>query len=368
MKILQRYVGWSFVKFNMLILIFLMTIVSFCNMVSDLGDVNHGSYGFLQLFLYTLMTLPNWLYPLFPMICLLASILSLGQLASKSELIVMRAAGISRHQIAWMVLRMGFVLTLIAFVIGEGVTPALTREATMNRTIAMDGKAAVVPIAGGWLHIGNHFINVGEVPNLSGDIWKNVSIYTFGSDQQLLTMMYAAEVDYQEGVWHADHAAVSNLTYQGDQVVQSQSEQDVPDLILPDINIKPEMVRTAFENDAATDPSLLTLKQLNQLVHYKKTNDLSYSAIQLSLWQRLLQPVETLIMIFLAVPFVFGSLRHASMGVRLTVGVVVGFIFYLLTQYVGFLSLVYNVSPIISASLPLLLIVLFALFLIRKRF
>jgi lipopolysaccharide export system permease protein len=107
---------------------------------------------------------------------------------------------------------------------------------------------------------------------------------------------------------------------------------------------------------------------LNQLVDYKKTNDLSYSAIQLSLWQRLLRPVETLIMIFLAVPFVFGSLRHASMGVRLTVGVVVGFIFYLLTQYVGFLSLVYNVSPIISASLPLLLIILFALFLIRKRF
>ena len=73
-------------------------------------------------------------------------------------------------------------------------------------------------------------------------------------------------------------------------------------------------------------------------------------------------------MIFLAVPFVFGSLRNASMGLRLVVGVTIGFVFYLLIQYIGILSLILSVSPIMGAGLPMVLFAVMGLVMIGKRF
>ena len=59
-------------------------------------------------------------------------------------------------------------------------------------------------------------------------------------------------------------------------------------------------------------------------------------------------------MMLLAIPFIFGPLREVSMGVRMVSGVAVGFCFYLLNQFFGPISLVYQFSPILAALLPTL--------------
>ena len=58
-------------------------------------------------------------------------------------------------------------------------------------------------------------------------------------------------------------------------------------------------------------------------------------------------------MICIAVPFVFGSMRSAGMSVRVIVGLVFGFGFFVLNQVIGTISLALQVPPLLAAGLPL---------------
>jgi lipopolysaccharide export system permease protein len=59
-------------------------------------------------------------------------------------------------------------------------------------------------------------------------------------------------------------------------------------------------------------------------------------------------------MILLALPFVFGQLRSSTMGFRMFIWVMVGFVFYVLNQFVGPMSIVYQIPPALAAILPTL--------------
>ncbi len=87
---------------------------------------------------------------------------------------------------------------------------------------------------------------------------------------------------------------------------------------------------------------------------------------QLSYWQRVLQPLASLVMMFLAIPFVFGPLRSVTTSLRLLMGIIVGFAFYITNQLFPPLSQVLNFPPYLAAVLPILIFAGFGVFLLRR--
>lgn len=81
---------------------------------------------------------------------------------------------------------------------------------------------------------------------------------------------------------------------------------------------------------------------------------MSASTFKLAFWQRLVQPFAALVMIMLAIPFIFGPLRSVTMGLRIVTGAAVGFAFYLLNQFFGPFCLVYQIPVFLGAILPTL--------------
>jgi lipopolysaccharide export system permease protein len=113
--------------------------------------------------------------------------------------------------------------------------------------------------------------------------------------------------------------------------------------------IDPRLLRISLNT-----PDEMTLTQLSDYINYQKHNHLVPTVYQLSFWQRVLQPVASLVMMFLAVPFVFGSLRSMTTSLRLLAGIIVGFAFYLCNQLFPPLSQVLHFPPYLAAMLPLL--------------
>jgi len=73
-------------------------------------------------------------------------------------------------------------------------------------------------------------------------------------------------------------------------------------------------------------------------------------------------------MINLSVLFVFGALRSVTMGLRILMGVVLGFSFYMFNQLFGPISLVYQFPPVLAAATPILIfLVIFIVLLIRMK-
>ena len=69
----------------------------------------------------------------------------------------------------------------------------------------------------------------------------------------------------------------------------------------------------------------------------------------------------------MALSFIFGPLRSVAMGVRVVTGISFGFIFYVLDQIFGPLTLVYGIPPIIGALLPSASFFLISLWLMMRK-
>ena len=76
----------------------LQIFILFVDQLDDLGKVD---YGIVQAAFFVLLQMPYQVYLFFPMASLLGCLIGLGVMANHSELIVMRAAGMSIGQITW---------------------------------------------------------------------------------------------------------------------------------------------------------------------------------------------------------------------------------------------------------------------------
>jgi lipopolysaccharide export system permease protein len=103
------------------------------------------------------------------------------------------------------------------------------------------------------------------------------------------------------------------------------------------------------------EPESMSVRELTRYIDYLTRNGLESDRHQLALWLRLSAPLAGLVMLFLAVPFVFGSLRNVGAGQRLLVGVMVGIGFQLLVQILSHTGQVYGIHPVVSAFAPILL-------------
>ncbi|MDH5777976.1 MAG: LptF/LptG family permease, partial [Gammaproteobacteria bacterium] len=112
MKILDLYIGKSVlvgVFFVFLVLLALDTLIGFA---SESDYIGYKQYTFWHALGYVLLLMPQHMYELFPMITLLGSIVSLGALANSSELVVIRAAGVSTYSLIFSVMKTAFLLML----------------------------------------------------------------------------------------------------------------------------------------------------------------------------------------------------------------------------------------------------------------
>ncbi|MFX8926233.1 LptF/LptG family permease, partial [Acinetobacter baumannii] len=72
-------------------------------------------------------------------------------------------------------------------------------------------------------------------------------------------------------------------------------------------------------------------------------------------WHRIIQPFASLVMMLLALPFIFGPLRQTSNSIRLVIGLVIGFCFYYANQFFGPIVLLFHWPALLGALLPSLL-------------
>jgi len=125
------------------------------------------------------------------------------------------------------------------------------------------------------------------------------------------------------------------------------------------------MVDPGLLSFVTLDPNLLPSWGLYRYVKFMRENGQSATRFEVAFWSKVLTPFVTLAMLFLSVPFVFGSLRTVGIGQRVFVGVMVGGGFYLLTRISSYMSLVYGLDPLLTSALPGVLMLALAFWLSR---
>ena len=107
---------------------------------------------------------------------------------------------------------------------------------------------------------------------------------------------------------------------------------------------------------------------LYQYVRYLEDNGLDSAIYEQAFWGKVVTPIVTAVMVFLAMPFVFGPLRSVSIGHRIMAGTLVGVGFHIINQMFSYMGLVFGLGPIVGAFLPVGLAFIAGCLMLRRVF
>ncbi|MGP1956352.1 MAG: LPS export ABC transporter permease LptG [Arsenophonus sp. NC-PE1-MAG3] len=354
--VLDKYIGRVILSSILMTLFMLVSLSGIIKFIEQLRKVGDGDYTTWSAGVFTLLTVPRDIEVFFPMVSLLGTLLGLGTLATRSELVVMQAAAFSRLQVSMSVMKTTIPLVILAIIIGELVAPSAEQWARNYRAEKIIGRSLMVTDRGLWAKDGMNFIHIQRI--IDKNKIKEISIYQFNSQKKLQAILFAVSGRYNTNTqqWQLSHVYKS-LINNGKEISSSQN-------LLMDwkTNLNPEKLGVVF-----LDPDSLAIRGLYKYVKYLKESGQEASVYQLSMWKKILSPLSITVMMLMALLFIFGPLRSVVMGVRVLIGISGGFIFYLLNEGFGNISLVYGIPPLIGAMLPSILFLGFSVLLLIRR-
>lgn len=353
MKLLNRYIAINIMTSTAMVMAVMLGVVVFVKLMGQFNHMDNTHYGVWKALQHVGLLLPKYQYMLLPMVCLLGSLLGLGGLASHHELEAMRAAGMSIQQITKAVLQGALVIIVISMMLGEGVAPFSAKHASKLKLIAMSAGQAMPSAQGIWVRDGNMFIKANQV--LGSHELRGILRYHFGPGQRLQKVDFAKRGVFTGGQWQLFD--IEETVFDKDGKVQIAHH----DKLLWQVHLAPKIL--SLSKIKSDDQSLW---QLMIGIYYGRDHGVHTAKLQYHLWKRLTVPFASIVMIFLGVPFMFGPLRSKTMGFRLVVGVVMGFAFYILNEFLGSLSLVHALPPFLAAWLPLWLFMGVGLAIMRR--
>jgi lipopolysaccharide export system permease protein len=334
-RLIARHVLYS----TLLVLNVLVAIAVFFVMIDGLKDYGKASFGMLALIKYVILKQPQQVYQLAPIAALIGAMMGLSTLALNSELIAMRAAGVSVARIVGSTLKIGLVFAAIIVLVGEYVVPASENLAQTGRAKAL-AQALQKKSSGIWLRSDASFVNIGEVlPDLS---LLRMNIYDFDAHMHLRMQISARRAAYDGDKWWLDDVRESTIV--GNEAVLTR-------------NIPREEWRSALTPEVASvfavQPESLSIQQLHYYIGHLQQNNQDTRNFQLVFWQKVFTPLATLVMMLLATPFVFRQVRSGGMSSRVFIGIMLGLVFMIFDQSLGYFGLLYALPPFVGALLPI---------------
>ena len=308
--------------------------------MGELGSLKDG-YGAMDALVYVLWSAPHYMYEVLPISALIGAVLGLGTLASNSELIVMRASGISLWSIVGWVMRSAMLLVILSFALSQWVIPYTNEQAKSAKSHR--AAAELGEVKGYWTREGQRYIYI-DYANSQGQL-RNVQMVDFDSDYRMKAILNAEQGQFIEnGQWQLNEASQMDVFEQGNSRLIETPTQQVA------LALQPKYVHMV-----TIDPEDLSPGQLVSFMGYMHEYSQVPKTYLLAFWQKVASPFALLALVLVACSFIFGPLRQHSMGFRLVIALFIGLGFYYIQDFLGYASLVYSPSPAWFVFLPIVL-------------
>jgi len=312
-----------------------------------------ANYQILDAVYFLIATIPRRIYDYLPLGIFMGCLIGLGTLGKNSELVVLRAAGVSTFRIFYAAFKPALVAIIIGVMIGENVAPYTEKVAQSRKAIAQGASQNIRSEDGLWHREGSSYFHFNAVePN---GVLHGITIQEFDSQQQLIKSVFAERAIYQRKHWLLEN--VSESRFESRQHITTNMYTSYP--LTTDLS-------PALLSVLMVKPENLSVTGLYSYIHYLRSQSLNTSEFSLAFWKKVLQPLSTAALVLIAITFVFGPLRSVTMGFRIFCGLIVGLVFKYLQDLLGPSSLVFGFEPIYATLVPIALCLLAGLALLRQ--
>ncbi len=352
--ILRRYVATNLALGWLTVLLVVGAVFGLIAFITEL-ERTRFDYDALAVAHYTLLTLPQQLVALAPVIVLLGSILALANLDRFNELTIICCAGVSRRSLLLAIALPTLLVMLLLWASLEYVTPRLHQYAEQHRHSLRFRGDIRLPDGGVWSRSGRRYIHLGSMTR--GGVPGAIEIFDFHEDGRLLRSLRANRAEVLSGRrWVLKNVREKALE---EGVFVSRS--------LPELEVERMWSASELPSLSLT-PDSMTLSVLWQYSHYLHDNGQPWSYYLGAFWQKLLLPLTTGAMVLLATPISasLGSRRNQNFGANMGIGALVGILFYLGAQIIYALGQLLAINVAVVALIPTIIVASVAAFLLRR--
>jgi lipopolysaccharide export system permease protein len=352
---LGGYIVRTVLGYTALVMLVLAALGALFLFIGQQDDIGTGTYTASQAMLFVALNLPSYLFQLLPVAALIGALLGLGNLARGSELVAMRAAGVTTLRFcAWLGVA-GLILAVVLAAVGEYVAPPLEKYGRQLKAFSKHNEFSFAGNHGAWLRDGDAIISLQQ--QSAGATYGGVQVFRFDDRRRLLSVGRAesARVD-EENRWQLEGFVETRFVDGGTEVGRSPLHP----------------LRSTLSADllglAVVEPESLGVRDLRAYIAHLHRNDLDADAFEIALWSRVSRLATMMLVVLLALPFAMGPMRSTGQGARAVIGILIGAGFVLLSQTLESSGRLLDLPPLLVAWGPtVLLAALTATLLVRAR-
>jgi LPS export ABC transporter permease LptG/LPS export ABC transporter permease LptF len=350
--ILDRYVAASYLRFLLLAVVALVGIFYISTFIDQSDKVFKGTATWGALLQYFRYATPQWVYYALPVGVLLATLVSIAVLTKNSELIVMKACGISLYRVALPMFITAAVVGGSLFALEETILGASNRRAEELRHRIRGGSPETFDVLHRRWLVGTE----GEIYHYDwfdprNHLLSGLAVFEFTPDMARMTRRtYAELATYMEtgeedplDVWRVERGWTREFDEAG----------EVPSFT----PFTSDTRRLETSNYFGADQPRAEFMGYTELRAYTKVLEASGFDIvpqQVALARKLAFPFVTIVMTLIAVPFAVTIGRSGAMG-GIAVGIGLAIAYWTVISIFAALGTGGALPPLLAAWAPNLL-------------
>lgn len=294
---------------------------------------------------YIGMRIPQLIQRFLPFSVLLGTLITFTTLSQNSEVVAMKAAGLSAHQILAPMMIASLFVAGLSFAFNDSiVAPASAQlkkwqDVEYRKVPKDDGVRYNV-----WVREGRDFVQARTVIGKgAATILQDVRVYQ-RNNGSLTSVIHADSANFVDGAWALKKVRIFNVA------AAMQTQQDS---LVVGRGIQPKR----FEQKKI-DGDALAFVPLSRAIAEKKIAGGRIDALEGNLWHKIAGPLSAVLMPLLGAIAAFGLARSGALFLRAVIGMALGFAYFVADNFALAMGNLGAYPPFVAAWAPFLLFLL----------
>ena len=344
-RTLTWYLGKTFMVRILAVLVMLVLVLMMLDLLSNTGDIlAHPGNGEAELLRYVSLRVPQLVARFLPYSVLLATIITLATFNQNSEVVAMKAAGLSAHQILAPLILVALVVAAFSFVFNERIVTRATSSLKAWEA-AEFGPVPDDPTLRSniYLNDGNDVMLASSVAGTGeGTVMREVTFYERDDEGMIVRQLRAPVARWANPGWRLEGAREFDVRS------AEGRELDAPVVVGPGITLGQLTMRKV-------DPDAEPLGQLSESIKTLEAAGRRTDELKGKWWHKISGPLSAVLMPLLGAVAGFGLARSGHLLARAVIGMALGFAFFVVDNAALAMGSFGGYPPVLAAWAPFVL-------------
>ena len=345
-RTVTMYMAKTFVIRTFAILATLVMVLQMMDLLSETGHIlAYPGNGQPEELRYISLRTPQIIATFTPFAVLLGTILTLSTMNQNSEIVALKASGLSAHQVLAPLIVASFGIAILSF----GFNDRFVSRATATLSVWKAAGYAPIPVDSGdrsnvWVRDGDDLIQVGQV-NGRGNAARLSDVTLYDREAGRMAGIVRAPRGVRDGDgWRIAPATRFDVT--SGQLTQLGA-------VVIGHGVRPDQLTLA-----SVDADSLSFGELRQAIADLSDAGRPTKALSGSMWHKLSSPLSAVLMPLLGAISAFGLARSGKLFIRAVIGMFLGFAYFVGDNFALAMGNLGAYPPFLAAWAPFLLFLL----------